>query len=82
MRWRRPVGVGAVKGLYLMPTCQNPTLAQIPEYRRRKLVEICRRYDIMIIEDDVYALSLEHGCRPLPEWPLSAVALSPLQVKP
>lgn len=57
--------VGAVKGLYLMPTCQNPTLAQIPEYRRRKLVEICRRYDIMIIEDDVYALSLEHGLPPL-----------------
>lgn len=48
-----------------MPTCQNPTLAQIPEYRRRELVEICRRYDIMIIEDDVYALSLEHNLPPL-----------------
>ena len=56
---------GAIKGLYLMPTCQNPTLAQIPEYRRRELVEICRRYDIMIIEDDVYALSLEHNLPPL-----------------
>ena len=48
---------GGIKGLYLMPTCQNPTLAQIPEYRRRELVDICRRYDVMIIEDDVYALS-------------------------
>lgn len=48
-----------------MPTCQNPTLAQIPEYRRRELVDICRRYDVMIIEDDVYALSLEHNLRPL-----------------
>lgn len=56
---------GTVKGLYLMPTCQNPTLAQIPEYRRRELVDICRHYDIMIIEDDVYALSLEHNLPPL-----------------
>ncbi len=56
---------GSIKGLYLMPTCQNPTLAQIPEYRRRELVEICRRHDIIIIEDDVYALSLEHGLPPL-----------------
>ncbi|MFQ8890080.1 MAG: PLP-dependent aminotransferase family protein [Bilophila wadsworthia] len=56
---------GGIKGLYLMPTCQNPTLAQIPEYRRRELVEICRRYDVMIIEDDVYALSLEHNLPPL-----------------
>ena len=56
---------GSIKGLYLMPTCQNPTLAQIPEYRRCELVEICRRYDIVVIEDDVYALSLEHGLPPL-----------------
>ncbi|MEG1610922.1 MAG: PLP-dependent aminotransferase family protein, partial [Bilophila sp.] len=57
--------IGAVKGLYLMPTCQNPTLAQIPEYRRHELVAICRQYDIMIIEDDVYALSLAHSLPPL-----------------
>ena len=56
---------GGIKGLYLMPTCQNPTLAQIPEYRRRELVDICRRYGVMIIEDDVYALSLEHNLPPL-----------------
>ena len=56
---------GTIRGLYLMPTCQNPTLAQIPEYRRRELVDICRHHDIMIIEDDVYALSLEHSLPPL-----------------
>lgn len=56
---------GGIKGLYLMPTRQNPTLAQIPEYRRRELVEICRRYDVMIIEDDVYVLFLEHNLPPL-----------------
>jgi DNA-binding transcriptional MocR family regulator len=54
---------GDIKGLYLMPTCHNPTLAQIPEWRRHELVAICRRHDVQIIEDDVYALTQEH-CLP------------------
>ncbi len=55
---------GGIKGLYLMPSCQNPTLCQIPEFRRIELIEICRKYDIKIIEDDVYALSLEQKLTP------------------
>lgn len=49
---------GGIKGLYVMPSCQNPTLAHIPDYRRHELVALCRRYDVTIIEDDVYALAL------------------------
>ncbi len=56
---------GDIKGLYLMPSCQSPTLAQIPDYRRHELVAICRKYDVLIIEDDVYALSLEKSPEPL-----------------
>lgn len=52
---------GEIKGLYLMPSCQNPTLAHIPDFRRHELVDICRRYDITIIEDDVYALAQENS---------------------
>lgn len=50
---------GGIKGLYVMPSCQNPTLAHIPDFRRHELVALCRRYDITIIEDDVYALAVE-----------------------
>ena len=56
---------GGLKALYLMPTCHNPTLAQIPESRRHELVAICRRYGVLIIEDDVFALALEHKLTPL-----------------
>ena len=56
---------GGIKGLYLMPTCQNPTLAQISESRRHELVEVCRRHHVLILEDDVYALALEHNLPPL-----------------
>lgn len=48
---------GGVKVVYLMPSCQNPTLARMPESRRREIAEVCRRHDVIIIEDDVYALA-------------------------
>jgi len=45
-----------VRGVYLMPTYQNPTTARLPEYRRHEIVNIARRYDLSILEDDAYAL--------------------------
>ncbi len=56
---------GGIQGVYLMPTCHNPTLAQIPEGRRHQLVEVCRRHQIKIIEDDVFALTLRSNLTPL-----------------
>ncbi|MDD6087994.1 MAG: PLP-dependent aminotransferase family protein [Desulfovibrionaceae bacterium] len=49
---------GGIRAVYLMPSCRNPTLGRIPENRRRELVEVCRRYDVFIIEDDVFALAV------------------------
>jgi DNA-binding transcriptional MocR family regulator len=42
------------KALYCTPTFHNPTTATIPQDRRRKLVEIARRYRVALIEDDAY----------------------------
>ena len=44
-----------VQGVYLMPTCQNPTSSRLPEYRRQEIASIARRRDCFIIEDDAYA---------------------------
>lgn len=46
----------AIRGVYLMPTCQNPTLARMPEYRRHEVADIAQRHDIYILEDDAYGL--------------------------
>lgn len=54
-----------VRGLYIMPGCQNPTLAHMPEYRRHEIVAVCRRYGVRIIEDDMYALTLDTVLPPL-----------------
>ena len=49
---------GGVRAVYLMPSCRNPTLTRMPEARRREITDVCRKYDVSIIEDDVYALAL------------------------
>ncbi|MFV0347064.1 MAG: PLP-dependent aminotransferase family protein [Halodesulfovibrio sp.] len=55
----------AVRGLYIMPGCQNPTLAHMPEYRRHEIATVCRRHGIRIIEDDMYALTLDSVLPPI-----------------
>ena len=43
------------KLLFLMPACQNPTLGVMSEEKRRAVAEIALRYNILVIEDSVYA---------------------------
>jgi DNA-binding transcriptional MocR family regulator len=42
------------KVAFLMPALQNPTLAVLPEARRREIARIAARFDVWLIEDDVY----------------------------
>lgn len=43
-----------VKLLYLNPTFQNPTSRCLSYERRLKIIEICRKYYVPIIEDDIF----------------------------
>ena len=60
----------APKALYLNPTLLNPTTATISARRRIAIVEVARRYDVVIIEDDAY------GFIP-PQSPPAFFALAP-----
>jgi 2-aminoadipate transaminase len=42
------------KFLYTIPEYQNPTGRTLPLDRRRALVELCRRHDVLIFEDIAY----------------------------
>ena len=44
-----------VKFIYLVPTFQNPTGRTIPLERRKRIAEIIRRYNGLLIEDDPYS---------------------------
>ncbi len=54
----------APKFLYTVPTVQNPTGGVMTEARRRALLELAARHDLMIFEDDCYADLLWEGARP------------------
>ena len=42
------------KMLYTIPEHQNPTGSTLPKDRRLKIIEICHKYGIPILEDDCY----------------------------
>jgi len=43
-----------IKIVYVVPNFQNPTGVTLSEQRRRRLVELAREYNFLIIEDDPY----------------------------
>ena len=44
----------APKALYVQPTVHNPTACVMSAARRADIVDITRRYDVAIVEDDTY----------------------------
>lgn len=60
---------GAVRLLYTVPTLQNPTTTTMSEQRRREIVEVARRHDVLLIEDGVFGF-LSPGAPP----PIRALA--------
>ena len=52
-----------IRMLYLTPNISNPLGGVLPLERRQSLVEIARRHDVLIVEDDVYGFLVD---RPLP----------------
>jgi 2-aminoadipate transaminase len=55
--------------VYLNPTHHNPTGVVMSEARRRELIEVVARHDVLIVEDDAYAELTLHD-----ETPPSSVA--------
>jgi DNA-binding transcriptional MocR family regulator len=59
------------KFLYLVPTFQNPSGVTLAAERRRPILDICRDNDVLVIEDNPYALVRFEG---EPVTPLRALA--------
>ena len=54
-----------IKGLFLMPGVQNPTTSCMSQKRRGEIASVIKRYDLILIEDDAYALTLEKVLPPI-----------------
>jgi 2-aminoadipate transaminase len=50
--------------LYTIPTFQNPSGRTLSKARRRRLVRLARRHDLLIVEDDPYGLVRFEGRAP------------------
>jgi 2-aminoadipate transaminase len=50
--------------LYTIPTFQNPSGRTLSRARRRRLVRLARRHDLLIVEDDPYGLVRFEGKAP------------------
>ncbi|MDP6344865.1 MAG: PLP-dependent aminotransferase family protein [Alphaproteobacteria bacterium] len=67
----RPEALGAAcrasgaRLLFVVPTLQNPTNAVMSPARRQALVEVARRHDLLIVEDDVYGFLIEDRPPPI-----------------
>jgi 2-aminoadipate transaminase len=51
--------------VYLIPTFQNPSGRTLSEERRRRVAELAREHDVLVLEDDPYSLVRFEG-EPLP----------------
>lgn len=47
--------------VFTTPVCQNPIGFETGEARRGEIVEVCRRHDAYIVEDDIYAIYAAKG---------------------
>ncbi|MGX7419701.1 aminotransferase-like domain-containing protein [Carnobacterium gallinarum] len=44
-----------VKGIFLMPSCNNPTGSILSASRKKELISIIKAYQLIVIEDDIHA---------------------------
>ncbi len=51
----REAGRSGARGLFTMPTLQNPTAGVASEERRRELIEVIRARGLQVFEDDTYS---------------------------
>ncbi|WP_084365537.1 PLP-dependent aminotransferase family protein [Rhizobium sp. RU36D] len=52
------------KMAFIMSSAQNPTLATLPVERRKAIVDIARRYNVWLVEDNLYG-AMSHNAIPL-----------------
>jgi DNA-binding transcriptional MocR family regulator len=49
------------KAVFIMPSAQNPTASTLPLERRKAIADIARKYNVWLIEDNLYGAMAEDG---------------------
>lgn len=61
----KQVKLQGIKGVYLMPSCTNPTGITLPMKRRNELAKVIGKYHVTLIEDDTYGFISDHKISPM-----------------
>jgi DNA-binding transcriptional MocR family regulator len=54
-----------LQGIYLNPSCNNPTAVTMNMNRRKEIAEVINKYGLILIEDDVYSFLAPKGYFPI-----------------
>lgn len=57
-----------VSAVCVTPTYSNPTVSLMPEARRREIAELSRKFNFIVIEDDVYGALAGHQLKPIAHY--------------
>ena len=60
---RNLCSLSELKGVYLMPTCSNPTGIFTTMERRLELADVIKKYGLVAIEDDIYSFLAPDGVK-------------------
>lgn len=65
-----------IHGVFLMPSCINPTTIMMSDRRKREIAEVIRKYQLILIEDDIHAFltaGIIEGYKQLQKLPLGSL---------
>ncbi|MED3561102.1 PLP-dependent aminotransferase family protein, partial [Bacillus xiapuensis] len=54
-----------LQGIYLSPSCNNPTAVTMNMNRRKEIAEVINKHRLILIEDDVYSFLAPNGYFPI-----------------
>ncbi|MED4202909.1 PLP-dependent aminotransferase family protein [Neobacillus mesonae] len=54
-----------LQGIYLIPSCHNPTAITMNMNRRKEIAQIINKHGLILIEDDVYSFLAPQDCLPI-----------------
>lgn len=54
-----------IQGIYLIPSCNNPTAVMMSMERREELAKVIKKYSLILIENDIYSFLAPENFKPV-----------------
>ncbi|MDN9010676.1 aminotransferase class I/II-fold pyridoxal phosphate-dependent enzyme [Brevibacillus laterosporus] len=57
-----------IQGIYVNPSCNNPTTVTMAINRRKDIAEVIKQYKLILLEDDTYSFLAPKDCVPISHY--------------